>query len=215
MAYGQVVLDESRGPAPAGPDTSLVLAEAALAAGLERFVPGDGLSRLRARMVLAAQHFPDAGLPSLGDEDLRSALAAACEGLRSFAELMEAGLLELLLARLSGEQRSLLQRELPERIQLPGGRGVPVHYEMGKPPWIESRLQDFFGMSRGPSVCAGRVPLTVHLLAPNHRAVQVTQDLEGFWKRHYPSIRKELARRYPRHPWPEDGASAQPPAPRR
>jgi len=82
-------------------------------------------------------------------------------------------------------------------------------------PAARSRLQDFFGMSRGPSICNGRLPLTLHLLAPSGRAQQVTQDLAGFWERHYPAIRRELMRKYPRHAWPEDGARATPPAPRR
>jgi ATP-dependent helicase HrpB len=75
-------------------------------------------------------------------------------------------------------------------------------------------MQDFFGMKAGPVICAGRVPLVVHLLAPNGRAVQVTRDLAGFWRTHYPAIRRELSRKYPRHPWPEDGATAVPPPPR-
>jgi ATP-dependent helicase HrpB len=84
------------------------------------------------------------------------------------------------------------------------GRRVRVQYEPGKPPWIESRLQDFFGMKEGPRIGGGRVSLTLHLLAPNQRAVQVTTDLDGFWKRIYPDLRRELGRRYPRHAWPED-----------
>ena len=113
--------------------------------------------------------------------------------------------------------RAALGRLAPERVTLPGGRGVPVHYEAGKPPWIESRLQDFFCMARGPAVADGAVPLTLHLLAPNQRAVQVTTDLAGFWDRHYPALRRELGRRYPRHAWPEDPrtAPAPPPAPPR
>jgi ATP-dependent helicase HrpB len=98
-------------------------------------------------------------------------------------------------------------------VTLGGGRQVRVNYESGKPPWIESRLQDFFSMVRGPAVANGAEPLTLHLLAPNHRAVQVTSDLSGFWERHYPSIRKELSRRYPRHAWPEEPRTAPPPAP--
>ena len=90
-----------------------------------------------------------------------------------------------------------------------------IHYESGKPPWLESRLQDFFGMAEGPRVLGGRVAVVLHLLAPNQRAVQVTTDLSGFWDRHYPAIRKELMRRYPRHAWPEDPRTATPPAPRR
>jgi ATP-dependent helicase HrpB len=90
---------------------------------------------------------------------------------------------------------------------------VRIQYEAGKPPWIESRLQDFFGAAAGPAVAGGRVPLVLHLLAPNQRAVQVTTDLSGFWDRHYPAIRRELMRRYPRHAWPEDPRTAAPPAP--
>lgn len=78
---------------------------------------------------------------------------------------------------------------------------MKVHYDRGKPPWIESRLQDFFGMRETPRI--GSVPVVVHLLAPNHRPVQVTTDLAGFWERLYPEVRRELSRRYPKHKWPE------------
>ena len=105
--------------------------------------------------------------------------------------------------RLTDRQRALLGREAPERIKLKAGRMVKIHYEAGRPPWIESRLQDFFGMSATSLICAGQAPVTIHLLAPNGRAVQVTTDLAGFWQRHYPSIRRELQRRYPKHSWPE------------
>ena len=210
LAYGQVALEESRGPAAPSPQTARVLAEQALARGLEAFAPRIG--GLLARLELLARCMPEAGLPTLGAAELRDAVARACEGLRSFAELREASLPDLLLQHLAPEQQRLLAREAPEKLVLPGGRSVPIHYEPGQPPWIESRLQDFFGMAKGPAVCAGRVPLTLHLLAPNQRAVQVTQDLAGFWERHYPQIRKELMRRYPRHAWPEDGRAATPPA---
>jgi len=78
-----------------------------------------------------------------------------------------------------------------------------VRYEPGKAPYLASRIQDFFGMNETPTIASGRLPLVLHLLAPNQRAVQVTTDLRGFWERHYPSIRKELMRRYPKHAWPE------------
>ena len=79
-----------------------------------------------------------------------------------------------------------------------------MHYEPGKPPWIESRLQDFFGMRETPTVGRGVVPVVVRLLAPNQRPVQMTSDLAGFWQRLYPQVRKELSRRYPKHAWPEN-----------
>ena len=90
-------------------------------------------------------------------------------------------------------------------------REALAYYEPGKAPRIESRLQDFFGMVEGPRIGGGRGPLVLELLAPNGRAEQVTTDLAGFWQRHYPAIRKELMRKYPRHSWPEDPTK---PAPR-
>jgi ATP-dependent helicase HrpB len=91
----------------------------------------------------------------------------------------------------------------PERVLLKDGRQARVNYEADQPPWIASRLQDFFGLTQTPRVAGGRVALVAHLLAPSRRPVQVTHDLAGFWTRHYPAIRRELARRYPKHAWPE------------
>ena len=97
----------------------------------------------------------------------------------------------------------------PERVTLASTRSARIEYEEGKPPWVESYLQDFLGTKASPR--AGNVPIVLHLLAPNKRAVQVTTDLPGFWERHYPSIRKELMRKYPRHAWPEDTSVPVPP----
>ncbi len=77
----------------------------------------------------------------------------------------------------------------------------------GEAPWIEARLQDFLGLKEGPSVAGGTVPLVLHLLAPNHRAIQITTDLAGFWQRTYQELRPQLSRRYPKHLWPEKPAS--------
>jgi ATP-dependent helicase HrpB len=139
---------------------------------------------------------------------VRDALARMCEGRRSFSELREAArageLIERLRARLTPEQSGLLARMAPERVALARGRPCRVRYEAGKTPHVASRLQDFFGMREGPKVAGGRVALVLQLLAPNQRPVQVTTDLAGFWSRHYPRVRRELGRRYPRHAWPED-----------
>jgi ATP-dependent helicase HrpB len=91
----------------------------------------------------------------------------------------------------------------PSRLRLKIGRETAVHYERGKPPWIESRLQDFFGMRETPRIGPSRTPVVVHLLAPNRRPVQQTSDLAGFWERLYPQVRRELMRKYPKHSWPE------------
>jgi ATP-dependent helicase HrpB len=98
--------------------------------------------------------------------------------------------------------RRLRESALPI-IRLQKGRQTKVHYEHGKPPWIASRLQDFFGMRNTPRIGPRNTPVVVHLLAPNQRAVQTTTDLAGFWERLYPELRRELMRRYPKHSWPE------------
>lgn len=100
--------------------------------------------------------------------------------------------------------KSAFEQAAPEAVLLTKGRRCRVTYEPTQPPWIESRIQDFFGMKEGPKVGRGKVPLTLKLLAPSQRPVQVTQDLSGFWKRAYPEIRRELSRDYPKHKWPED-----------
>ena len=214
LSYGNLVLEETRAPAPPSEATARVLVEAALAAGPGKFADPEALEQWRTRVALLGQAFPEAKFPTVDDAFLRDALASLCSDARSFKDLEGVSLLDALYARLNSEQQRLLASHAPERVTLPGGRGVKVHYEPGKPPWVESRLQDFFGMAQGPNVCAGRVPLVLHLLAPNMRAVQVTTDLAGFWERHYPALRKELSRKYPRHSWPEDPRHAQPPPPK-
>ncbi len=103
-----------------------------------------------------------------------------------------------------GDARHHINRLAPTSITLPSGRSTRIRYALGKQPWVESRLQDFFGMKKTPRILDGKVALTLHLLAPNQRAVQVTSDLESFWKSAYAEVRKELSRRYPRHKWPEN-----------
>jgi ATP-dependent helicase HrpB len=151
----------------------------------------------------------------LDDAALDATLAELCVGRDRLAELRDADVLGALIARLGPGAHALLAKEAPDKLTLPGGRQVRVQYPTGQPPFVASRLQDFFGMAAGPTLARGRVPLTLHLLAPNQRAVQVTSDLAGFWERHYPSLRRELGRRYPRHSWPEDPLHAEPPRPGR
>lgn len=214
MSYGSVVLDETRTVAAPSTEASSLLAAAALGNGGLVAAEG-GMERVLVRIQVAREAMPEAGLPELGPETTASAIERACAGLTSMAELRALDLGQTLLASLSAEQQRLLREEAPTRVTLPGGRALEVHYEPGKAPFVESRLQDFFGSATGPTICKGRLPLTLHLLAPSQRAVQVTTDLEGFWQRHYPAIRRELARRYPKHSWPEDGRTASPPQRRR
>ncbi|HEX5061768.1 MAG TPA: ATP-dependent helicase C-terminal domain-containing protein, partial [Kofleriaceae bacterium] len=207
MTYDGLPIDEQRdvdGARKAGGRAAELLAKQAIAAGIERFVDGDALAQWRARVSFVAKIAPESGIVAPNDDALASVIARACEGAISFDELRKLGLLDLLDAQLA-DKRALVQRLAPTHLTLPHrGRRAPIHYELDKPPWIASRMQDFFGLARAPSVGDGRVPLVLHLLAPNQRPVQVTTDLPGFWVKHYPALRKQLMRRYPKHAWPED-----------
>ena len=208
LMYGQLVLTESRGDEAAGEEAARLLADQALAAGVEAFADAEALEQFLARTEFLAREFPEKEFTALDAGDVRSCLEEMCRGRRSFAELREAvragELWACLRAKLNAEQLRLLPALAPERVTLASGRQARVRYERGQTPSVASRLQDFFGLKEGPRVAGGRVPLVLHLLAPSQRPVQVTTDLAGFWSRHYPRVRRELGRRYPRHAWPED-----------
>ncbi|MCA1826273.1 MAG: ATP-dependent helicase HrpB, partial [Myxococcales bacterium] len=200
LRYGQITLEEARrAPRPEEADEAarilLEHAEKPDAAGL------------KARSALVARHCPEAGIEPLDDAAIERAMREAAAGLTSLKELREAH-----LPLVPESTRAKLDELAPTQVTLPGGRRLNVEYAEGQPPAVRSRLQDFFGMQTGPSICKGRVPLTLHLLAPNGRVQQISQDLRGFWDRHYPAVRRELMRKYPRHPWPENGATATPPS---
>jgi ATP-dependent helicase HrpB len=201
LLYDGLVIDETRARPAQGEAASRLLAAKAIEVGIARFTDADELNRFLDRVRFVSQH---AALAPLGDEDIRAALESLCPDLASFAELEDRarrGLLAALRQRLGAAGARLLDVSAPERIRLPGGRAVKVEYPAGQPPWIASRLQDFFGMRETPQLAG--VPVVVHLLAPNHRPVQMTSDLAGFWERLYPQVRRELMRRYPKHAWPE------------
>ena len=206
MTYDGLAIDEQRdveGARRAGPAAAELLAKQAIAAGIEKFVDPDALLQWRARVTLAAKLATGSGIVVPTDDALAQVIGHACEGAISFDELRKASLLDLLDASL-GEHKPLVDRLAPTHLGLPRRRRVAIRYELEQPPWIASRMQDFFGLARAPSVGDGKVPLVLHLLAPNQRPVQVTQDLPGFWIKHYPALRKQLMRRYPKHAWPED-----------
>jgi ATP-dependent helicase HrpB len=207
VRFGQIALEEKSQTAPASAEASRLLMEAAMSRIESVFRDYGRASEIHARLSLLCRHSLSEA-PREGTLELQAIVAEACLHRRSLKELAGTSLVELASRRLTSQQRALLEREAPERIEL-GGRKVKVHYAEGSEPWVEARIQDFFGLHSAPAICRGRQRLLLHLLAPDGRAVQVTQDLEGFWTNHYPAIRRELMRRYPKHRWPDPAALAQ------
>jgi ATP-dependent helicase HrpB len=129
-------------------------------------------------------------LEEIGAEDLASALDAA----------------------LRWDLSRRLADEAPTHFQAPTGTAAPIDYEAEGGPSIALRVQELFGLNEHPAIAAGRVPLTLHLLSPAHRPIQITRDLPGFWRGSWAAVRSDLRGRYPRHFWPEDPAAAAPTA---
>ncbi len=214
LRLGALTLDEQRGPPHDIEAASRALASAALA-DPSRAADLDDVSRIAARLAFLARARPDLGLPLLDDAKRVGAMASACEGRASLSDIGDHALTEAVHQWLGPERQRRLAELAPGHVTLPSGRSVAVSYPPDAPPAISARLQDFFGMRDGPRVAGGAVPLVLHLLAPNQRDVQVTTDLAGFWAKHYPALARELRRKYPRHPFPDDPLSASPPPPRR
>ena len=165
-----------------------------------------------ARLACLADWLPELELdPPTAETWLDANLAALCAGRRGLDELGAIDLGRALLDGLDWELRQRLDRDAPARFELPGGDSAAITYERGKPPVLTVRIQRLFGLDVTPAVAGGRVPLLLHLCAPNGRPAQVTDDLPGFWRGSYALVRKELRGRYPKHPWPEEPQLAEPP----
>lgn len=148
--------------------------------------------------------------PPLGDGHLLARIPEFCHGLTSFEELRQADWLGLFTMILGYEVVSEINRLAPEHLVLRTGSTHKIDYVSGSQPRVSIRIQELFGTASTPRILAGRVPLLMELLGPNHRPQQLTSDLESFWVTTYPEVRKELKRRYPKHAWPNDPLDAVP-----
>jgi ATP-dependent helicase HrpB len=157
-----------------------------------------------ARLLLLGKAMPELGMPGWSDEDRADAIAQICHGAVSYKEIKEANVWRVLHEWLSSAQRAALDSYCPERVDLPNGHSAKITYEPGKDPFVSLRVSHLFGVWETPSIVNGRVPLLVHILTPGQKPWQMTKDLKGFWATGYAQMKKEVAGRYPRHPWPDN-----------
>jgi ATP-dependent helicase HrpB len=194
-------------------ETARVLADGLLAAGVDRLPWSKPLQQWRGR-VMFLRKAEGEPWPDLSDQALaaqrESWLAPALFDKISLKEFSAGDLSDALMGLLPWELRVRLEREAPTHFEAPTGTKLPIDYEAEQGPTIAVRLQELFGLTTHPSIAKGAVPLVLELLSPAHRPVQVTRDLPGFWRGSYAAVRSDLRGRYPRHPWPEDPASAMP-----
>ena len=155
-----------------------------------------------ARTDALSAAWPEWEIPRYDEDARRAILEEICHGAVSAKDVRDRPVLPALRSWLNPAQQALVEKHMPERITLSNGRSCKVQYADGA-PHVAARIQELFGVTALPPVGAGRIPLAVHILAPSQRPVQITSDLPAFWRDHYPRIRQELRRKYPKHAWPE------------
>jgi ATP-dependent helicase HrpB len=213
---GSILLREAPLPDPDETEVARTL--------LDAIVRGDGVvlrwsesaRQLRERLAFlhGLEHSVEPSWPDVSEAALRGTmeewLLPRLVGLRRRAEVEQLDLGDVLRDLLTWEQRRALDRLAPTHVQVPTGSRIPVDYGDPAAPVLAVRLQELFGLAETPRIADGTVPLTLHLLSPARRPVQVTRDLAGFWRSSYFDVRKEMRGRYPKHEWPEDPLSATP-----
>ena len=211
--FDAIVLERHR--AAARPEDSVpALVAAVRELGLDALPWSEGSRALRLRATRLREWWPELGLPDVSDEhllaDLDEWLAPYLAGVTRF-EAISANLLgDALAALFDHTARRLLDAHAPIAVRVPTGLERRIDYRADAPPVLAVKLQELFGLADTPRIADGRIALTLHLLSPGGRPIQVTQDLKSFWERTYPEVKKELKGRYPKHPWPDDPWTATP-----
>lgn len=209
--YGALVLEEQPVASP-DPEAILEALMQALAARRLADLPWDRDCRQWQARVLFLRRFEGESWPDVSDEGLTKTLAQwlapFAQGYNRLAQFRNFPLRQALESLLDYEQQRQLERKAPTRIEVPSGSRILLDYAASEVPVLAVKLQEMFGLAETPAILDGRVPLTLHLLSPAQRPVQVTRDLAGFWRQGYAEVRKDLRGRYPKHPWPEDPLTA-------
>lgn len=189
-------------------ELAAALMEGVRQAGLSVLPWSTPAAQLRWRVATLADVFPEQEWPDWSDtsllENIEHWLGPWLEGIRSVADLARLDVAAMLRSGLSWPQQQCLEREAPTHLTVPSGHHVALDYHPEGPPVLAVKLQELFGLADTPCVAGGRVAVQLHLLSPARRPLAVTQDLRSFWDNVYPEIKREMAGRYPKHPWPDD-----------
>ena len=201
LTFRELVLSSKRVEPPPADAAARLLADEVTAGRLQLANWDHGVEQWILRLNMLSQWCPELHLPPIGVEDRRHIVEQICLGAMGARDLKDREVKSVVMSWLAHDQRHVLDKHAPERVTLSNGRTPKVSYEEGGTPHISLRIQELFGITQTPAIAMGRVPLSVHILAPSMRPVQVTQDLANFWREHYPRIKSELQRKYPKHEW--------------
>ncbi len=208
-------LSLSRTPLPKGDPEVVrsVLLEGIRSMGLASLPWNPKIRQWQNRVCWLGQQCIESDWPDLSDawleRHLDDWLGPWLDGVQSRDQLQRLDLMGILHARLSWNQAQRLDQLAPSHLQVPSGSRIALSYESDRSPVLPVRLQELFGLAETPRICQGRVAVTLHLLSPAQRPIQITHDLAGFWARTYEDVKKELKGRYPKHYWPDDPLHAE------
>ncbi len=211
-----IPLSERILPRPSPESVAALLIDEIRKQGIEALPMNDDAQALRNRVQCLHEWQPDADWPDWSNAGLLDGLdqwlTPWLDGVSRMSDLKRLNYTEIFRSDLGWERTKQVDRLAPTHLKVPSGNRKRLSYNLGQEPVLAVKLQELFGLARTPSVCNGKVPLLLHLLSPAGRPIQVTRDLESFWKNTYPEVKKELKGRYPKHPWPDDPWNAVPTA---
>ncbi|MEY2494889.1 MAG: ATP-dependent helicase HrpB [Verrucomicrobiota bacterium] len=199
--FHDLVLRSEEFSPQADPATAQILAREVLAGNCPLKHWDNAVEQWIERVNFVATEFPELEFPAIDEAAKLLLLEQICRGAATYKEIKERPVWPAVKSWLGAAQQQTLEELAPERIKLSSGRAAKITYGASAPPTIAARIQDLYDTPRGLAVGRGRTPLRIQVLAPNHRPIQITSDLESFWREGYPKIKKELQRKYPKHEW--------------
>ena len=205
-----LLLREDLSPSVKPADASRLLVQALRPEAARFFRDDPRIADWLGRVAFLRVALSELNWPEFDEDMFGEILEQVCHGKTTVAEVRKVDLFAYLHGRLNAQQARELRESAPESLTLPNGRNVRLAYEVGRPPVLSARLQDLFGWTDTPRLARGRIPLLLEILGPNHRPVQLTQDLRSFWTTTYQQVRKDFRSRYPKHAWPDDPLMAPP-----
>lgn len=199
--FRDLVIESQDRDADPSPDATTCLAVAVKDGDLKLTQWDDAVDQWIERVNFLARVLPEQNLPVIGETEIDYLIHLACDGATNYRDIKDRPILPLARSLLTGPQQHLVDKHAPERLELPGGRRAKITYARDADPVLGARIQDLYGVNGDLKIAQGRVPLTIQVLAPNFRPVQVTKSLKTFWAESYPKLKQQLSRQYPKHEW--------------
>ena len=199
--FRDLILENRDRDAEPGPEASSCLAQEVLEGNLRLNGWDDAVEQWLHRVNFLTRLCPEQNLPAMGEDERHHIILLVCDAAVCYRDIKDAQVLPHAKSLLTWDQQQFVEKHAPERIELPGGRRAKVTYAETADPFLSARIQDFYGVTDDIKIALGRHALTLHILAPSHRPVQVTRSLKSFWTETYPGLKQQLQRQYPKHEW--------------